>query len=319
MNERFLHGSPTPLNAPTHRAPSQWHTGAGGIAVALACCSLAHAELAVFDIDPLRSQVQLSGTVSGSVFQEQSAGSLSNAMTGTILVDLTDSQIRFTGGSAVKPPETQSYSPLPGGASGTAPAAYGAKANVKIAIGPASFASTANAAARSVNFDLESLALNRTPTGFDARGITFRIPESANTKLDYRTSAPLTIFGSQAITGIAANRGTAAKLETLGGVETLTIPFDASYFFELLVPNDTEIKFSGQLVATRRAGPVTPPEITVARPPDPGVPMTLSWPDGYKLQRSTTLSPANWQDSPASSPLQIPLSLPGEYFRIVPR
>lgn len=141
----------------------------------LACCSLAHAELAIFDIDPLRSQVQLAGTVSGSAFQEQSAGSLSNAMTGTILVDLTDSQIKFTGGSA------------------------------------------------------------------------------------------------------------------------------------------------GKLVATRRAGPVTPPEISVARPADPVVPLTLSWPDGYKLQRSTTLSPANWQDSPASSPLQIPLRVPGEYFRIVTR
>lgn len=319
MNEHFPHGFSCLPSADGRRALSRAQVRTAGIVIALACGSIAHAELVLFDIDPLRSQVQLSGAVSGSAFQEQSAGSLSNAMTGSILVDLTDAQIKFTGGSAVKPPETQSYIPLPGGASGSAPAAYGAKANVKIVVGPVSLNSTANAAARSVNFDLESLDLNRTPTGFDARGITFRIPESANTKLDYRTSGNLTLLGSQAITGLAGNRGVQGKLESIGGVETLTIPFDASYFFEILTPNDTEIKFAGQLVATRRPGTYTPPEIAVARPADPGVPLTLSWPDGYKLQRSTTLSPANWQDSPATSPLQIPLSLPGEYFRIVPR
>lgn len=278
-----------------------------------------HAETVLYDIDPLRSHIQLAGTVSGSAFQEQSAGSLSNAFSGTLVVELTETEIRFPGGSKASVQETQPYAPAPGGANGSAPAAFGAKATVKVAVGPIVLNATASAAARTVSFDLESLALSRTPTGFDARGVSFRIPESAGTKLDYRTSGALTLSGSEPVLGLAANRAASGTLAVVEGVETLTIPIDASYLFEILSPNDTEMKFVGEVVAKRRASTEPQPAITFNPPSSPGVPLTLSWPDTYKLQRATTLTPPNWQDSPATSPLQVPLALPGEYFRVIPK
>lgn len=288
--------------------------------IALSCLPLTgSAATVVYDIDPVRSHIQLAGTVSGSAFQEQAAGSLSNAFTGTLIVELTETEIRFPGGSKASVPETQPYAPAPGGANGSAPAAFGAKATVKVAVGPITLNATAAAAARTVSFDLESLNLTRTPIGFDARGVSFRIPESAGTKLDYRTSGTLTLSGSEPVLGLALNRASNGTLALVDGVETLTIPVDASYLFEILSPNDTEMKFVGEIVAKRRASTEPQPAITFQPPASPGVPLTLSWPDTYKLQRATTLTPPNWQDSPATSPLQVPLALPGEYFRVIPK
>jgi hypothetical protein len=275
----------------------------------------AQAELAMFDVDPTRSQIQLTGVVAGSPFTEQNPGSLSNAFTGTILVDLTDTHIRFPGGSLIRAQETQSYQPAVGGASGSAPAAFGAKATVKVVI----FSAAANAAARNVAFDMESLALAKTGDTFDARGISFRVPESAGTQLDYRTSGAFTLFGSESVTGLAVNKGQAGSLGPDNGVETLSIPFDASYVFELADTGSAEMKFSGRIVATRRAGPVVPPEVTLTRPATPDVPLTLNWPINFKLQRATTLTPPDWKDVDATPPLQVPMAKPGEFFRIIPR
>ncbi len=45
--------------------------------------------------------------------------------------------------------------------------------------------------------------------------------------------------------------------------------------------------------------------------------LELTWPAGYRLQRATTLSPADWQDVAAPSPFTVPLGGPGEFFRII--
>src|SRR5690606_11815514 len=42
------------------------------------------------------------------------------------------------------------------------------------------------------------------------------------------------------------------------GVETLTIPVEATYFFGLLADGDTRLSFAGQIVATRNVGGVRP-------------------------------------------------------------
>ena len=47
--------------------------------------------------------------------------------------------------------------------------------------------------------------------------------------------------------------------------------------------------------------------------------LELSWPVAYRLQRATRLSPADWQDVAEPSPFVVPLSGPGEFFRVVPR
>jgi len=48
------------------------------------------------------------------------------------------------------------------------------------------------------------------------------------------------------------------------------------------------------------------------------VPLTLAWPTGYQLQRTTTLSPPDWQILANPSPFTVPLSGAGEFFRLVP-
>ncbi len=48
-------------------------------------------------------------------------------------------------------------------------------------------------------------------------------------------------------------------------------------------------------------------------------PLTLSWPTGHKLQRATTVLPADWQDAPGDPPLAVLLDEADGYFRVVPR
>lgn len=44
----------------------------------------------------------------------------------------------------------------------------------------------------------------------------------------------------------------------------------------------------------------------------------LTWPAGFKLQRTISLSPAVWIDVAAPSPFTVPLAGPGEFYRVVP-
>jgi len=46
--------------------------------------------------------------------------------------------------------------------------------------------------------------------------------------------------------------------------------------------------------------------------------LELAWPAAYKLQKATTLQPANWQDTGAATPFTVPLAGPGEFYRVVP-
>lgn len=281
-------------------------------ALALTGAEMARGEVMTFDVVPAQSQLTLSGTTSGSTLVQQAPGSMSTTFSGTILADVTDSQIRFVGGSLVKGADSGSYEPAVGGAAGTAPAAFGAKATVTVEI----FTVEAKAAARSVAFDLESLALARTGGTFDARGVTFKVPETAGTKLDYRTTGNLQLKGAVDVLGLALNKAPGGTLAAVDGVDTLTVPVDASYFFQLVNPNDTEMRFTGQIVAKRRAS-VGPPEVGFVPPAAAGDPFTLIWSAGFKLQRATQLTPPNWTDVPAPSPYTVPTVQPGEFFRVV--
>lgn len=46
--------------------------------------------------------------------------------------------------------------------------------------------------------------------------------------------------------------------------------------------------------------------------------LQLTWPAGFQLQRTSQLAPAHWQDQPNPSPFTVPLSGPGEFYRVVP-
>lgn len=46
--------------------------------------------------------------------------------------------------------------------------------------------------------------------------------------------------------------------------------------------------------------------------------LELTWPSGFKLQRTVSLAPLDWQNVANPSPFTVPLGGPGEFFRVVP-
>lgn len=275
----------------------------------------ARAELLSFVVDPDRTVVTLSGQAAGAALQAQGPGGLTTRFQGTVVVDVGATEVQFPGGSRVIPEEVNSWEPGPDGANGSAPASYGGKAT----IGSGFFVVNAIAATRRLSFDILSPALSLTGGSFDAGGVLFQFVETNSPTLDYRTSGLINIREGLVLSGLATNEvAGASSLTTAGNLQTLTLQLDATYLFELLTPADSSLSLSGQLIATRMI-PDGPPVLSVA-PLEPGAnSMTLSWPAGFKLQRSVALQPSAWGDTGAVSPAVIPFAAAGEYFQIVPQ
>lgn len=274
------------------------------------------AELATFTLDPARSSVTLSGSASGAALQAQGPGSLEAVYDGTVVLDVGPTEIRFVGGSRIAPREPNSWQPGPKGADGSAPASYGGKAQ----IGSGFLSVSAVAATRRLLLDMLSPTPFALQSGsFSAEGLAFQFVETNNPVLDYKTSGLLSQRDGMALSGLATNRiAGASTLVTEGDVQTLTLKVSATYIFELLIPDDSSLSLSGQLVATRVVG-AAPPSIVIS-PVAPGATsMTLSWPAGFKLQRATRLGNPDWGDTGKSSPAVIPFSGDGEYFQVVPQ
>ena len=128
-------------------------------------------------------------------------------------------------------------------------------------------------------------------------------------------SGNLKASGSRLLGGLLTN-GVSTSGSLAGGV--LTIPVDASYTFLTQASGQDVVftlKFKGTLVAKEGTAPAVP--VVKFAPFVPGQPLKLSWSDGYKLQRATTLSPPDWKDYPTTSPVEIPTIKPGEYFQVV--
>jgi hypothetical protein len=274
------------------------------------------AELATFTVDPARSSVTLSGSASGAPLQAQGPGSLEAVYDGTVVLDVGPSEIRFVGGSRIAPREPNAWQPGPKGADGSAPASYGGKAK----LGAGLFSINAVAATRRILLDL----LGSTPFPLqsgtcNAAGLGFQFVETNNPVLDYRTSGIANEKDGMALSGLATNQlAGMSTLVTEGDVQTLTLKVSATYLFELLIPDDSSLSLTGQLVATRVVA-AAPPSIVIT-PVAPGATsMTLGWPAGFKLQRATRLGNLDWADTGKSSPAVIPFTGEGEYFQVVPQ
>ncbi|MCW5560209.1 MAG: hypothetical protein KIT22_20515 [Verrucomicrobiae bacterium] len=273
------------------------------------------AELLTFTVDPDQTTVTLSGQAAGAALQEQAPGSLSARFHGTVVIEVTPTQILFPGGTRLAPEEVHSWEPGPGGVSGSAPASYGGKARIDFGL----FSVSAVAATRRLSFDVLSLPLPLDGSSFDAEGVLFQFVETNSPALDYRTTGLLNDNDGRLLNGLATNKiAGASSLVTAGTTQTLTLQLNATYLFELLAPNDSSLLLSGQLVATREIAGEGP--VLQVTPVTPGATsMTLSWPDGFKLQKSSQLAPADWTDTGATSPAVIPFEQTGEYFQIVPQ
>jgi len=206
----------------------------------------------VFNLDPARSSITLSGSVLNNAFKEQGPGSLTTSFSGTIAADVTGSTIQFIGGSAIDAQTNGNWQPQTNGGAGSAPADYGATAANPVA--------TALAAGRNLLVDVFSGPLPITSGTFDSSKLAFGFPTNATSIIDYRvTGLLLNTSGSKALLGLSTNRiTTVATLTTTPAGETLTLPVDADFFLSLLSNDDTIINLKGQLVATRSTiqGPV---------------------------------------------------------------
>lgn len=201
---------------------------------------------AVFNIDPARNSISLSGTVLGFAIQEQRAGSLTTKFEGTINADVTDASVLFTGSSIITTQNSGSWEPKAKGDAGSDPANFGGKAS-------AGFLGSAVAAVRNAQFDVTSSPLTLTSGRFNSGSLLFRFLPNSTAALDYSLSGLLPQKGALALAGLATNRVTAqATLATSGDLQTLTIPVTADFYFKVLSANDTALTLTGQIVATRK-------------------------------------------------------------------
>lgn len=206
-----------------------------------------------FHLVPEESSVTLSGQAIGLDIKSQGPGSLTSHFQGTIQAVVADDNIQFVPGSIIDALTNGNWEPLPGGASGSAPADFGGLAS--------SILGSAKASVREVKLDLMSNPIALTNGVFDGSSLIFFFPTNTSSSFDYRFSSfLLQKEGSEPLAGYSTNKiAIGASLITTNGFEILTIPLQAEYFFELLAPGDTKIKLEGKLVA--RAGGVTAPKI----------------------------------------------------------
>jgi hypothetical protein len=239
----------------------------------------------VFTIDPTQSSLTLSGSILGSTFTPQGAGSMTTIYTGTIQVAQTPDTIQFTGQSLITAQTNGSWKPLAGGGNGSAPADYGAAASSAVG--------TVNAAFRSILLDVTSATVAVTNGQFDPSGLTFLFPASATSAIDYRSSIA---SGSKHATGSAANNvADLSTISTAGNVQTLTIGVNVQFTFSLINSGDTIVNVAGQIVATNSPSVVAP--VVLQSPTVSNQVVTLQWqsPTGQIYQVLSSSNLATWQ------------------------
>ena len=213
-------------------------------AVAMHAAS-AGAESVVFTLDPSQSTLIATGTLSGDTAFAQMFGSNLTSYSGTISVDRTASTIRFLDGSSIDAAsQPLRQEPDVGGEPGRATADYGLVADN-------GFGETV-AAFRDITLGLLSEALVVAGDGsFSASDVEVAL---AGGSVDWNTGFS---FSGQNLAGrVLAN--TPANTPTLvaaDGVETLTLPIRFNVLFSTLTAGDSNIRFSGNLVATRETVP----------------------------------------------------------------
>ncbi len=196
-----------------------------------------------FTIDSALSHLTFSLETTGGtqITTPQTLGSDSTSLSGTMNVDVTSSKIQFLPtGNTIFALQTLPQAPLPGGATGTAPAQYGLTVSI-----PGTGSGVI--AARNYLGDATSAPIPLVGSSFDASQLSSNLVVG-------NTAYNLTVLGSPVIGSIdtnfpAPNTLSGGTLTMAGGVYTLTIP--------MLVKGPVTISgitvdnvYSGQIVAT---------------------------------------------------------------------
>lgn len=213
----------------------------------------AGAQVAQFEVDPAASALVVSGTALGAPIQAQGPGSLTTTYHGALFVQLEPSAINFPGGSEVTANNSGNWQPLPGGASGSAPANYGGRVVVLFV--------TSLAAVRDAVFDGTSPApftLSGANSATFSSGIDF-ISTSGN--IDY--NSPLAGTGTSPIAGSVAtntspNPGGLTITPAAGGFASaaLTLPVSFTIVSPIGTLGEGVFNFNGAITAraTARGG-----------------------------------------------------------------
>lgn len=207
---------------------------------------------AVFTVDSSKSQLTISGQVSGYTFTAQGSGSLAAAYNGTLNAIVSGSAIQFTGSSAIAAITNGVWQPASGGTPGSAPADYGAQVQVFVLFFPV----TTYGAARNIVVDVTSPLLTLTQTNFDSSKLIMSIVTNSSPVFDYYSSSA---SGSVALSGSATNSiATGSSISTNGDLVRLVIQINTT----LSDTNNDALTLIGQIVATNSLSASVPPIIT---------------------------------------------------------
>jgi hypothetical protein len=242
----------------------------------------------VFSIDTNQTSFTISGSIQGSSFVQQGAGSLTTHYGGTVQLNQTAGTIQFTGLSLIAAQTNGSWQPQPGGVAGNAPANYGASASI------AGGLVTVLAALRSIVFDVTSPSITLSNGQFDPSSLTFLLPTNGSSALAYKESGFATGSGTKLLTGYATNNvAILATLSTAGTQQTLSVGVNTQFQFSIVSANDTILNVVGQLVATR--GTTAP--LVIQPPTVVNHTVMLNWQAAagqfYKVQSTSNLQ--TWQ------------------------
>ena len=238
-------------------------------AAALAMTTPSWAAPATFTVNPDLSVVSVSAIAASFALSEQGPGSLGSKLGGTLVLDQAGDFLQFTGGSQLIVYTNGTWEPGVGGVAGTAPACFAGKVS--------SFLANAKAALRNAQLDATSPPIKLTSGSFDSSTLVFGFLPAAKTAFDYSVSSLFSSkTGSATLTGLSTNHVTAsATLTTAAGVQTLTIPIDATFIMGLLVDGDSTVDIKGKIVATRAAS--TPVAFSIGQVGVKGQTVTLQW------------------------------------------
>ncbi len=218
--------------------------GSGGVLLLMACflATTASAFPVTYTIDDTETTVTASGLLLGIYeFAEQVEGSLTDNLEGTIVADLAGSTLTFSGGSVMDakdhPASTPSTPFLP---LGTGEDNFAVEDPVSGAL----FFGTVRDAVADVfsgSMTFGESVENQAEFGFVAGGLDYDVPLiSLSGRIELDTMGA--VLNSS--TGVLGR-------EVVDDVETITIPVDFTFPFDLVNPNDSVMYLAGQIVASR--------------------------------------------------------------------
>jgi len=268
---------------------------------------------ATFEVDPAQSSITLSGTVAALPLREQSPGSLTTKLGGSLNVNLAADQIQIVDG-LLDAETSGEWRPGVAGAAGSAPADFGALA--------LSFLGTIYGALRDIAVTAASPAVPLSAGVFDTSSIVFSFPPNSKASLDY--SAGLLGTGGQPLGGNAKNQtATTGAISSPGGRTSITITVDATFTFDVFSEDDAILRIVGQLVALEAQAPSVP-RITSIEIINAQARVTVE----NVLETSLLQSTANfaaWSNtspevtvlSPTSRAYTLPASAKSAFFRVL--